>query len=158
MIFESILTEAAEKTKAKEAHSLAVEEQRRQELHEMAAEIDLAMDRRRGRKARVLTWDYFRPLIEELKGKGASDNEVAKELCEQGFSTSLREVYAYRVKNGIQDYIKEIKPSKFDDHTELIVQMRSESKSFYQIRLALQRQGFAASTGGIANFVQRRKL
>lgn len=159
MIFESILTEAAEKARAQEARTLAIENQRRQELHEMAREVDLAMDRRRQRKNRALTWDYFRPLIEKMKLAGASDVEIAEELCQQGFSTSRREVYKYTANNGLRTKSqKTLRPSKMDPHIDLVKEMHEAKKSLTQISAALRNRGVDITHGSVANFIKSRNL
>lgn len=53
MIYEDILAEMQNRIEAKESNYMAFKRQRQQELMDLAQEVDLMMDRRRNRKARM---------------------------------------------------------------------------------------------------------
>ena len=156
MIYQSILTEAAEKSKAQEARALAIEKQRRQELHEMAREMDLKMDRRRKRNERVLTWDSVRPTIEEMKGQGSSDAEIAKGLCDQGFSTCRREVYRYTVDNGLP-----VKPEngtkfrKIDPFRDYVIEQRKKGAQLKDIANHLSENGVSVNLTYLSKYIKK---
>lgn len=158
--FEAVLKEAAARAKEQDQKAEQIRQARHDDLMQLAAEIDIAMDRRRQRKSRGLSWDTFKAQIIEWHDQGVSDNEIANRLNEQGFPTSRREVYGYLKSHGIKQPKgeKKLRPSRLDDHADLIKDMIDNQKSLYQISLMLNQLGVSISPAAVGNYVRDREL
>jgi hypothetical protein len=156
--FEHVLQVAAVRAQAQEQNAKQVKERRSAELQQMAAQMDAELDRRRKRKERVLTWDWAKPIIEQMTADGISDALIAKELSDQGFITCRREVYRFKVDHGLRIKSEpKPRPSKLDPYVDLILELKNEGKSLNQIAIAL-RTKVTVTPSGIGDFIKSRGI
>lgn len=153
--FDHVLKVAAELAEKQNNRADEVRRERSAELQRLAAQIDGELDRRKNRKNRVLTWDYFRPTIERMTDEGFSDDLIAKELSNQGFIVDRRTVYRYRVDNGITKEIQ-VRYSKLEPFHDFIARLKRQSKSDSFIAAEITKKGVLVGRAAIQHYVNTR--